>query len=338
MSLPAEPRVVITGAGGGLDRLAEDYLRRGLAIVNQVHDLPAQIWVLENMGHYFLGKSRFTESQAPIAQAIEMSRSLADRRRWGESIALQVIQEYYQGNFLQCAKRSHEQYAANKQSCDHQGQFYSLLALIDFTYLPLGQLEQARQNLQECAGLLNRNIPRNDQIWYHGLRALVEWEQGERAAAGQAARAALRLLSDTSPTTFYTFGGYAAVAEVGLALLETQSDASSASANQQLARQACRHLSSLARPFPICRPRTWLYQGHHAWLRGHRKRAHKTWEQSLLLAEQQAMPYEQGRVHFAIGRHSQGPTRRHHLTRALEIFTRLGATYYNERARQELSK
>ena len=63
--------------------------------------------------------------------------------------------------------------------------------------------------------------------------------------------------------------------------------------------------------------------------------AQRAWRKSLALARQMAMPYEEGRAQYEIGRHAQGEERRLSLTRAAEIFKPLGAAYDLERARPE---
>jgi hypothetical protein len=53
------------------------------------------------------------------------------------------------------------------------------------------------------------------------------------------------------------------------------------------------------------------------------------WNKSLNTAERLAMPYEQGRAHYELGRHLPPghPARREHLTQACEIFTGIGASH-----------
>ena len=57
-------------------------------------------------------------------------------------------------------------------------------------------------------------------------------------------------------------------------------------------------------------------------------------------AERLAMPYELGRVHLEIGRHSGAgdPARQHHLAQARDIFDRIGAVYDAARAQAEIEE
>lgn len=146
--------------------------------------------------------------------------------------------------------------------------------------------------------------------------------------------------------------GYAGSAEVFLALWEAEailnfrfsildlSEVKTKSQKSELqhlkanAQQACRVLHAFARIYPIGQPRAWFCQGLYDWLAGQPNKAHQAWRKSLAAAERLAMPYEQGRAHYEIGRHMphqpQRPgewSRQEHLRRAGDIFAELGAAH-----------
>jgi len=92
-------------------------------------------------------------------------------------------------------------------------------------------------------------------------------------------------------------------------------------------------LRRFARVFPIGQPHAWLCQGSYDWLNGKHSRAHRAWLKSIAHAEKLEMPYEEGLAHYELGRHAIGDERHRHLTRAIEIFERLGVMYDLEKAR-----
>jgi hypothetical protein len=122
----------------------------------------------------------------------------------------------------------------------------------------------------------------------------------------------------------HIFEGYACVAEVYLSLWEAGDRAAA-----RLARQACAALRQYARAFPIALPRAWLWNGLGVYLSGHHRRGLAAWRKSLAAAERLAMPCEQGRAHYQIGRHlpPSDPAREAHLTEARQIFANIGALY-----------
>jgi len=183
---------------------------------------------------------------------------------------------------------------------------------------------------------------RPDEIMIHGILAQVHLRMGEAERARQAAEITLRHINaELAPSTFYSFEGYAGVPDVYLSLLEAFLNGEHSSGTQaslrKLARQACKGLRGYARVFPIARPRALICQGLYGWLRGNPRQAHKTWRKAQARAENLAMPYEQGLAHYEIGRHLpvDDPGRGEHLSRAVDIFSRLDAAWDLDRARQQ---
>jgi hypothetical protein len=105
-------------------------------------------------------------------------------------------------------------------------------------------------------------------------------------------------------------------------------------APQKAAGQAVKALKQFARAFPFAGPRALLWEGAYAWQAGRPGQARAAWAKGLDAAEKLAMPYEQGLLHDAIGRHlpPDDPARAEHLRRAAEFFAALGAGWDLARA------
>jgi hypothetical protein len=131
---------------------------------------------------------------------------------------------------------------------------------------------------------------------------------------------------------------YGSIAEVYLSLMEASSRVEESRNLLALSRNGCRLLDRFARQFPIGQTRSLLCSGRLAWMTGKRRKAHKEWRRALAEAEIRQMPYEQGLAHLEIGRHlpSKVQDRSVHLSRASEIFRRLGADYDYAHAEIEL--
>jgi hypothetical protein len=95
------------------------------------------------------------------------------------------------------------------------------------------------------------------------------------------------------------------------------------------ARIACAGLWSFAKIFPIGEPRAWFCEGWKHRLEGRLNAAQKDWEKGVILANRLRMPYEEGRLHYEIGRFlkTDDPERIRHLREACEIFSKIGANY-----------
>src|SRR5947208_361472 len=129
----------------------------------------------------------------------------------------------------------------------------------------------------------------------------------------------------------YDLEGVAGAAEVYLTLWESTpaGDGATGRGLRRRARQAGDALDRFARVFPIARPRADLCRGRFYRLAGRRPRAARAWCRSLQAAERLEMPFEEGLVHFEIGRHAEpgDAARPHHLDRARTLFARLGAAH-----------
>jgi tetratricopeptide (TPR) repeat protein len=185
-------------------------------------------------------------------------------------------------------------------------------------------MDAAVTRLQQATELLTERGSRADEILAYGLLALAYLRRQDEEHARLAAQRAASLIAQSQPVAIHILEGYAAVAEVHLSLWAAGDHTA-----VRPARQACAALRRFARPFPFARPRAWLCRGQAAYLTGQRRRALAAWRKSLATAERLAMPYEQGRAHYELGRHLPAghPARQSHLSRACKIFADIGASY-----------
>jgi hypothetical protein len=204
--------------------------------------------------------------------------------------------------------------------------------------MPQARTDAAVPRLQEATELLAGRASRADEILSDGVLALACLRRHDQEQARLVARQAARLIAQAQPTAVHIFEGYASAAEVYLRLWEAGDHAAARPARP--ARQACAALRQYARAIPIARPRPWLWQGLGAHLSGHHRRGLAAWRKSLAAAERLAMPCEQGRAHYQIGRHLPAghPAQQAHLTQAGEIFADIGALYELTRVQAAMSR
>jgi hypothetical protein len=145
----------------------------------------------------------------------------------------------------------------------------------------------------------------------------------------------IMLSSNTAPTNYSAFSGYAGPACVYLSLWESGNQLHDI---RKLTWNACKLLRKYARVFPIGEPRAWLYEGWHHWLSGKHSKAQKAWKNSLASAKNLGMRYDEGLAYLEIGRHLPpgDTTRQDYITRGVNIFTQIGAMHDLERAKDLL--
>jgi predicted ATPase/class 3 adenylate cyclase len=306
-----------------LHSLAGRYAQWAREIARQADDLPALAWVLVSTCAFDIIVGNWTAAREAFTEGLKIAQQLGDQRRWNELATMQAQVLYHQGKFSRLAEWSAEMSAMASHADDPQRKAHALL--VEALHLmPQGQTDAAVPRLQEATELLAGRGSRADEILTDGVMALACLRRHDEEHARLAAQRAARLIAQAQPGAVHIFEGYASVAEVYLSLWEAGDHAAA-----RPARQACAALRQYARAFPIARPRAWLWQGLGAHLSGHHRRGLAAWHKSLAAAERLAMPCEQGRAHYQIGRHlpTGDPAQQAHLTRAGEIFADIGALY-----------
>jgi class 3 adenylate cyclase/tetratricopeptide (TPR) repeat protein len=292
-----------------LHRLAEAYLRRGLAAAETVTDPLARAWVLQASALYAVGVGRWPQARAHLEEAAAILRRLGDRRRLAEVSALLAWVAHFQGRFATAATLIAELDRFGRHSGDAQVQSWALDAQAA-TALRSGDLDRAALLLQ------GRRVP--------AFAALLYLRRGEWQAARQTIQAGLEW-ARIPPIKCYWFDLYAMTAEVAVALWNASREHGSddEAAARTAAQQAVRSLRRYARAFPIGQPRLLLCRGMLAWISRRPTQAQRAWRRSLDAAERLQMPYDQLLAHHQLGRHGHASERGHHVTRAQQLFAEL---------------
>jgi hypothetical protein len=281
---------------------------------------------------YDFGVGRWASARESLEEGIQIAERLGAWRDRDYGLKLRGLLSIYQGDFAQGARLDGECYASARRRHDAQMKACGLQGLIDHALVG-GQLDTALDLAEEAVALAGETEDYLAQLWTNGVLGLVRLRRGEQLLALQAADTAARFISGCPPMGLWTRDGYTGVAEVYLTLWEAGNPEYA-----RPARQACTAIRKYARVFPIGGPSVGLYQGLAEWLGGHPTRAAQAWQKGLVVAERLAMPPDQARLHYEIGRHlpTQDPARCQHLERACALFEQMGATYDLARATEAL--
>ncbi len=323
-----------------LRRLAERYERQALEIAERVNDLPALSWVLLLRGVYGSGVGQWAKIESALIRGAEIAERLGDRRRFDECRGMRGWGLFCQGRWAMTSQLEAAIAANAGQRGDPQAHAYQLIARSEVA-LRFGQPGHAEQVLTwttEAAALLKEGTDVQHYIRFYGVVGAAHWRLGQFDQARQAAEKGLAIVTGSQPSISYSLEGYASVAEIWLAVWEQEKAQAlnTPSPTRESARQAIKALYGFARPFPIGESRAHLWHGLLDWLNGKPSAAHNGWRKSLTAAQKMAMPYDEALAYYELGRHASGDERQTHLTRAIEIFERLGAAYDLERTRAAL--
>ena len=309
-----------------LRKAADAYIRRALEEIKEIDDSPALAYINMAASAYYIGAAAWGEADRLLNESIQISERIGDRERKMICTLNLAFAKLFQGAIETSSELS-------DYVCERSEKEKSIAFLINGLearsagMLRLGRIEDALDNLRKIPPLFSEEstlFAETDQLVTYGLLGLAYLKKADYEDAYNAALQAVAYGKKTTPDNYGFFWGFAGPTEVFLGLLEKEYQKADL---KKMAKQACRRMSAFARVFPVGRPRHKLLRGILCYLDGKSTTAFKEWEGSLSIAEELEMPFETGLACYEIGRHigHSDPRRREYLSRAKQIFLKLGA-------------
>lgn len=321
----------ITTGSIPLYRLAELYRQLAFNTTNQVNDPTTTAYVWELIGLYQMGRGQWAEAENLLVQARMLNADLELRRNEIETLSLLAKVYYFRGQFDLAEETHRAALIISQKQGDPAGEHWSLLGLVECALLrgEPGRDEIVAWLERAEAVQYTRSLAQADLMRYYSLLARVRLVCGQVELAAAAAQTATTFVPRQGLAGVWTMEGFAGLAETYLSLWARAREGQRLSLNEAdlraAAYRACQSFRAFAHVFPISQPRAWLCQGWYEWLRQKPNRAYRVWQQGFHLAQQLAMPYEQGRADEMLGRYIQDDKQRqHHLSQAITLFGRLG--------------
>jgi class 3 adenylate cyclase len=308
--------------------LARLYERLTLETAEQVKNPLITARALMGTSVYSSSTARLSETEGRLRQAIASFEQAGVWEWWGVCMEMLTRVKYYQGQFREAAELADQLYATAKQQGDIVQQSWSLSNWME-THLMLGDRENILGRSAELNELVRQSNETGPSQKLYGVSALVHLQNGEWAAADDAANHLLTLISRERPASFGLLTGYMAAAETYLKLWERRALSDMDYLKRQ-ANLAYKQLARFAQILPIGEPAKLRAQGVHAWLLGRDNQAHLLWNRSLARAQIMHMPLDEALTHFERGRHlsMDNPQRTTHLDSAQQLFQQMGVRYY----------
>ncbi len=281
--------------------VAERYLARALAMGDPEADPAAAAWTSLVAAFYQAGLGHWAgtdemEGAEPLARrVVELSTRIGDSRRIEDGHSNLMIQAYLRGEFAEglalsdrLLEMAQARGATRPRTYGLQGRSYCLL--------DSGRIAEARLSIVELDDLLAEDPRFADQALIDdtaGLLALAEARAGRVRRATQLAEPLLARMAGQAPSNFSSLSAYAAPAEVLLSDWRTRGPSRILRRNT---RRALRLLERYARVFPIGRPRLLLWSGIHAGLRGRAGLAARLLRESVRVAGQLGLRFDEARA------------------------------------------
>ncbi len=266
----------------------------------------------------------FASSRRSASEAARIARSVDDRYDAGIAETLLGHCEYYTGELPASAER-YARLARDAAGCGAiQHEAWGLYAEAR-TLVHTGALARA---VELCLAAQRKLVGQNDAASELICAGLLGWALlgvGDRRRAREAAERACELIRRSSAAIFANIPGYAAAAEVGLALFEAgERDALA------IAKTAVAPLSTLALGTPLAESSADLYAGRLALAERKRRRATRLLERAIARADRHGMALDSGVARLALARASRGARAGSLASEGHAILERIGARRHLE--------
>jgi tetratricopeptide (TPR) repeat protein len=195
----------------------------------------------------------------------------------------------------------------------------------------MGQTHEALRRLDEAVPRGRDDLSQMEGL---GTRALTLAQLGEGVRARQDIAGILKVMEQSSKTSYTSIWAYSNALEALFHLQPTREDMSRE--DGALARRLIAVFRRFARVIQLARPRLQLWTGVLDAHAGSPRKARGAWTRALDGARRIGLPFDEALAHFWIGRCSTGDQRAVHLREAAEAFDRMQAAWHAAFARQLL--
>ena len=303
--------------------LAPVYEPRAMAAAQRLNSSSIWGFVLLRIGTYKATVGLWTGAHEATEQAISHYEHINDPRGVGDAVNVLGILLELEGRFAAALQTFTDLYTLARKHNNVQHEGWGLGGQATDLLL-LGRTEEAVVKAQ--AALQRPEVGGVQEVNNTAVMALAQLRLGQIQAGVAAADEALNLMRGVTPTAFMVIA-YLQLATVYLSAWEAAATDSSLNMNQLV--NGTKQTMKVLHRFNIGKPAAWLCQGWQEQLRGKPGKAMKLWQKGIAAAVTLQTPFEEGWLHYQLGRHlpANDPARATHLAQAREIFTRLGTTY-----------
>jgi hypothetical protein len=332
---------IVTGSVPPTRPISERWLRQALEMAEQVGSPVDQAYALSQHALCGIVMARWEQVEDWGSRTIALAQNVGYSRQVEDTSAMLACANTCRGRYLQALERLHQvESSAGRRGALQTKRWGPIMSVGPL--MRLGRSAEAVALLEPELPGIDANAEASEKIVAFGTLALAHLRLGGTDQALRTAARTLEVLRSIKPVTFFLYPGIIAMVEVYLTLWEQASTQASAGFEslRKEARAAIKILRTFAQILPIAKPYAQLARGSEAWLSGRASVANDAWRAGLAEAERLAMPFEQARARYELGRHLglQESARREHLLRAKALFAELGAVDDLARVQTELDR
>ncbi len=269
---------------------ARSYFDRARECAHDTGDLSSEAFAYYAEVAHWIGMASFPDADA----LCEIARGLATRAEDDHTLNIVEVllghSEFFTGRNRSAASRYEAVTTRARAIKSQQQEAWGLYAGAR-SLVRVGRFEEAAEQCEEARVLCKGQGDVASEIICDGVLAVARLALGDPARAKAAARSALDRMGSNVPLIFATVPGYAAVAQVLLALSQASPRDDDL---RRSAAKVCKTLRRQALTFPLAAPVAQLVTGQLALAQGKTRRARSRLQSAHKLAAKHGMQWEQG--------------------------------------------
>lgn len=311
-----------------MPKLAEKYLERALATVDDTDDRSAMAWVPMVASFYHAGRADWDNADRLAHRTLQLAEDSGDLRRYEDALSNLMMQAYLRGDIGTGLKRADELAGRATERGAELSRAYALQGRA-YCLLDSGRINDADATITELLDIFGEADQRLDEGLMVDTRAqlaLAKARAGAFEDARPVADEALRFGRKETPSNFSGIATYAAPAETYIRI------ARAAGLDRDLDQAIKRSLKVLKKytnRFPVGLPRLHFLTGVYASLRNKPNQAGRHLAEAVDVARRLGMRLEEARALLELAKVTKDPSAEsQHRAEGQTILDELGIDPY----------
>ncbi len=320
-------------------KAAQAYFGYATEVAQTAGDDLTRGWVAFAGSMYYSGLGNWGAALKLSREALAIFTRSGARHYWNWAMTVEVEVNYHQGEFGAGLQKASELYRETCQQRDISYQVFALTLEV-WGHSCLGELESAENcaDMVQALGEANPNLMTTTlvrRVLRERIRLALQTQ--DYPGLEEAVREMFPVVKTQALTDFTFLSTLNNLTEGCLVLWERNPQRAEW---KELVGWSLQRLGVYTRVFPVGKPWGWFYRGGRHRIAGQTEQAKKCWRKAIQAADRLGMPYVKGRICYEWGRHLKfsDAERTMILTRAVEIFTYLGARFDLELTMREIDR
>ena len=280
--------------------LCDFYMKKTQELLPQVPGPRSENQYLRMRGLVELQTGHWADALKIFERGLTLTREMGDDAMSLFNLVQLASIPFYAGDYSRALTNTETLYQAAEQAHNTQFQFWALV-FRSAVWACRGDFAKALVLAEDATRIPRSGRDSQAEMSNKGILAVCLLKQGDQVRAKQLADETLQLILKTAVTGYGGLEGYG-IAEVYAQLSKESRDRSVRFDSESKMRQLLKAFHQYGAVISLGKAPAHLWEGRWAWLNGHPILALRHFQQSLQIAQQIKLPYDEAMAHYWLGR------------------------------------